>query len=182
MSAEERSDDDVRSGGSTSRSLLAEAKVADPAAWERIVRLYAPLVASWCRRWGVAEQDIGDVLQDVFSAVASHLDRFHKDRPSDTFRGWLSTISRNKVRDYFRRRASEPSAAGGTEATHRLQQVPQPGATGEPTEWTDDQLLGDLLHCAWNRSAASFTSAPGRPSGRSPSRDAGPSTWPPIWT
>ena len=38
------------SGGSTSRSLLNEARLADAAAWERLVTLYAPLVASWCRR------------------------------------------------------------------------------------------------------------------------------------
>ena len=80
-----------------------------PGGWERLVRLYAPLVASWCRRWGVAEQDMVDVLQDVFSAVAGHLDRFRKEQPSDTFRGWLLTIARNKVRDHFRRRAREPA-------------------------------------------------------------------------
>ena len=70
-------------GGSTSRSLLSEARLADAAAWERLVTLYAPLVASWCRRWGVLQQDIVDVLQEVFSAVAAHLHRFRKDRPGD---------------------------------------------------------------------------------------------------
>ena len=75
------------SSGSTSKSLLANAKLAVPAAWERLVRLYAPLVASWCRRCGLADQDVGDVLQDVFSAVAINIDGFRKERPSDTFRG-----------------------------------------------------------------------------------------------
>ena len=69
--------------------------------------------AFWCRRWGVAEQDIVDVLQEVFSAVASHLEGFRKERPSDTFRGWLLTIARNKTRDYFRRRGDEPAARAG---------------------------------------------------------------------
>src|SRR5262245_2812598 len=86
-------------GGSTSRSLLAQAKLANPAAWERLASLYAPLVAYWCRGWGVGEQDLGDVLQEVFSAVASHFDAFHRDRPADTFRGWLLTIAHNKTRD-----------------------------------------------------------------------------------
>ena len=89
--------DRAPSGGSTSRSLLAEAQRADPAAWERLVTLYAPLVAACCRRWGVAEQDVVDVLQDVFSAVAGHLDRFRKERPADTFRGWLLTIARREL-------------------------------------------------------------------------------------
>jgi RNA polymerase sigma-70 factor (ECF subfamily) len=110
-------------GGSTSHSLLEQARGADPLAWRRLVSLYAPLVAYWLRRWGVAEQDIVDVAQEVFSAVAGHLGRFRKQAPGDTFRGWLSTIAKNKVRDYYRRRLHEPAAAGGTEAWMRLQEV-----------------------------------------------------------
>ncbi len=112
------------------------------------MRLYAPLVAYWCRKWGVPEQDIGDVLQDVFSAVAGHLDRFRKERVGDTFRGWLSTIARNKVRDHFRDRAVEPSAAGGTEAMLQLQQIPNPAAHEELPEVADDVVLDDLLRKA----------------------------------
>jgi RNA polymerase sigma-70 factor (ECF subfamily) len=137
-----------RSGGSTSRSLLADARLADPAAWERLVRLYAPLVASWCRKWGVAEQDIADLLQDVFSAVAGHLARFRSERPSDTFRGWLSTITRNKVRDHFRRRAVEPTAAGGSVASLQMQQVLDPHALEESSEVTDEAIWDDLLRKA----------------------------------
>jgi RNA polymerase sigma-70 factor (ECF subfamily) len=126
MNASGNLDDRASAGGSTSRSLLAEAKLADQAAWQRLAALYAPLVAAWCRRWGVAEQDVLDVLQEVFSAVARHLENFRKERAGDTFRGWLLTIARNKARDHFRRQAHEPAAAGGTEATMRLQQVLDP--------------------------------------------------------
>ncbi|MDZ4683797.1 MAG: sigma-70 family RNA polymerase sigma factor [Planctomycetaceae bacterium] len=146
--------EDRSTGGSTSRSLLADAKLADPAAWERLVRLYAPLVASWCRRWGVAEQDVADLLQDVFSAVAGHLHRFHSERPADTFRGWLSTIARNKVRDHYRRRLREPDAAGGSEASRQFQHIPDAdisensSATESPTDAGDEILLNDLLRNA----------------------------------
>ena len=126
MTATGQSHDSLPAGGSTSRSLLADARLADPEAWERLARLYAPLVAYWCRRWGVAEQDVVDVLQDVFAAVANHLDRFRKERPGDTFRGWLLTITRNKTNDYLRRRGQEPAAAGGTEAALRFKQVIDP--------------------------------------------------------
>ena len=140
-------------GGSTSRSLLSEARMADAEAWERLVTLYAPLVAAWCRRWGVLSQDIADVLQDVFSAVAAHLGRFRKDRPGDTFRGWLLVIARNKTVDYFQRRSREPDAAGGTEASARLQGIQDPASnenaqrdlpiTGESS--TDDLVFNDVL-------------------------------------
>jgi RNA polymerase sigma-70 factor (ECF subfamily) len=131
--------------GSTSRSLLAEAKLADPAAWERLAKLYAPLVAFWCRRWGVADQDIVDVLQEVFSAVASHLQGFRKERAGDTFRGWLLTIARNKTRDYFRRRSDEPCAAGGTEASLRLQQIAAPHVESDLTNAGDDAIVDGVL-------------------------------------
>jgi RNA polymerase sigma-70 factor (ECF subfamily) len=113
--------------------------------------LYAALVASWCRRWGVAEQDIADILQDVFSAVASHLPRFRKDQSGGTFRGWLATIARNKVHDYHRRRASEPAAFGGTEASLRLAQVLDPQASGpiapaaNGDETASDPAFGEVL-------------------------------------
>ena len=141
-------------GGSTSRSLLNEARLADAAAWERLVTLYAPLVASWCRRWGVLQQDIVDVLQEVFSAVASHLTRFRKDRPSDSFRGWLMTIARNKTLDHFQRKNREPAAIGGTEASMRLQEIRDPEATPDAVESdvplpgvnsTDDLVFTDVL-------------------------------------
>ena len=140
--------DDLRSGGSTSRSLLADARRSMPAAWERLVRLYAPLVASWCRRGGVAEQDVVDVVQDVFSAVFGNLKRFRKERRSDTFRGWLATIARNKVNDHFRRRTDEPSAPGGTEASLRIQQILDPYPPSEPQEGDEDILLDGLLRTA----------------------------------
>ena len=111
------------SDGSTSRSLLAAARERHPTAWSRLVALYSPLVAAWCSRWGVARQDVMDVVQDVFTAVAANLARFRKERPGDTFRGWLATIARNKVHDYFRRHAGAPAAAGGTEAWLRFSQV-----------------------------------------------------------
>jgi RNA polymerase sigma-70 factor, ECF subfamily len=145
MTFDDSPDDRARSGGSTSRSLLAGAKRDDPSAWERIVRLYAPLVASWCRRWGVAEQDLGDLLQDVFSAVAGHLDRFRKEQPGDTFRGWMATIARNKVRDHFRRRSGEPAATGGTEAALNMQQIPDHNAIEDIPQLADDPLFDELL-------------------------------------
>jgi RNA polymerase sigma-70 factor, ECF subfamily len=136
-------------GGSTSRSLLAEVRGADPAAWVRLVNLYAPLVAAWCRRGGVAEQDVVDLLQEVFAVVSRSLDRFRKEQPQDTFRGWLATITRNKVRDYYRQRASQPAAAaGGTEATTRLAHALDPHALLPEGDEADDPAFSATLRRA----------------------------------
>jgi RNA polymerase sigma-70 factor (ECF subfamily) len=115
-----------RSSTSTSRSLLERVQRDDPEAWDRLVALYAPLVLHWCRRWGLPRQEAADVFQEVFRAVAGHIRAFHKDRPGDTFRGWLRTIAHNKVNDHFRRLRHEPHGAGGSEAQARFLAVPAP--------------------------------------------------------
>jgi RNA polymerase sigma-70 factor (ECF subfamily) len=144
MTANERNDDFCGAAGSTSRSLLHDAKQDNPAAWVRLVRLYEPLLAAWCRRLRVAEQDIPDVLQDVFASVAANLGRFRKERPDDTFRGWLWMIARNKVHDHYRRRADRPIAAGGTEASLRLAQVADPEAIAERGDNVDDEIAESI--------------------------------------
>jgi RNA polymerase sigma-70 factor, ECF subfamily len=109
------------SGLSTSVSLLERAKAQDAAAWDRIVDLYGPMVYGWCRREGLQEADALDVGQEVFRSVYSHLAGFRRDRPGDTFRGWLRTITRNKILD-ARRGRNRP--VGGGEAVALLAQLP----------------------------------------------------------
>jgi len=117
----------------TSHSLLQRLKTNDPIAWDRLVTLYGPMVFHWCRGLHLREQDIHDVFQEVFQAVAAHLPRFRKEAPTDTFRGWLRTITRSKVQDHYRRRWHEPDGVGGTDMQMRLTQIPAPLPAEEPT-------------------------------------------------
>ena len=111
---------------STSKSLLVRVREGEATAWDRLSVLYAPLVFHWCRRRGLREADAADVVQDVFQAVVASLGLFRKREPSDSFRGWLRTITENKIRDHFRKTARETDAVGGTDAQHRLAQFPAP--------------------------------------------------------
>ena len=117
------------SPGSTSSNLLAQVKAGDSDAWGRLVALYGATVYRWCRQCGVPADDAADVCQEVFSGVARHVGRFRRERPGDSFRGWLWTVTRNKAQDYFRRRAREPDARGGSE--HRDFLAGLPAATSE---------------------------------------------------
>src|SRR5262249_5015178 len=105
----------------------------------------------WCRQMRLAEQDMPDVFQQVFQSVASHIQAFRKDRPGDTFRYWLRAITRNKVRDHFRRDARQPHAAGGTDAQVYFSRLAAPPADPEVPEEGDDDEEGEvrqLLHGA----------------------------------
>jgi RNA polymerase sigma-70 factor (ECF subfamily) len=121
----------------TSTSLLARVRVQDQAAWERLVTLYSPLVFRWCQRAGLQPVDAADVGQEVFAAVARNIQNFRHDRPGDTFRGWLFTITRNKLRD---RLPLPPggAGAGGSDAQRQLAQVPAE-ESGESEEDADDE-------------------------------------------
>jgi RNA polymerase sigma-70 factor (ECF subfamily) len=109
----------------TSSSLLERVRLSDQDAWQALVDLYGPVVYGWCRRWGVEPTDAMDVVQDVFTAVSSAIRTFRKDRPGDTFCGWLWTIARHEACDHFARRARTPQAVGGTDLQARLAEIPE---------------------------------------------------------
>jgi RNA polymerase sigma-70 factor (ECF subfamily) len=119
----------------TSLTLLQRAIGRDPDAWQRLVHLYRPLVVAWCLRAGVRFDDTDDVAQEVFRVVAGRLADFRRDRPGDTFRGWLRAITRNLSIAHYRRGLNRPAGAGGTEARLLLAEVPADDtATPDPPE------------------------------------------------
>lgn len=124
----------MSSAQATSRSLLAGVRRGDEEAWHRLVDLYSSHVLSWCRRDGVREEDLPDVFQEVFHTVARKIHLFRKERQSDTFRGWLRTISRHKACDLHRRRVVEPHAVGGSDLQHRLGNLPAADAEASVDE------------------------------------------------
>jgi RNA polymerase sigma-70 factor (ECF subfamily) len=77
-------------------------------------------------RSGLQENDTDDLVQEVFRAALAGLEEFHRDRPGDTFRGWLRVITRNSLALHFRRKGRAPSASGGSEAFTRLLEVSDP--------------------------------------------------------
>jgi RNA polymerase sigma-70 factor (ECF subfamily) len=115
----------------TSLTLLQRLRANEPDAWPRMVQLYTPLIYQWCARSGLQGADVDDVLQEVLLAAATHLDSFRRDRPGDSFRGWLRAITRNMVLLHFRKSGRQPQAGGGTDALSLLQEVADPHADRE---------------------------------------------------
>ncbi|HYH67748.1 MAG TPA: sigma-70 family RNA polymerase sigma factor [Urbifossiella sp.] len=101
-------------GGGTSLSLLARVRADDQSAWVRLVDLYGRLIYDWCLRGGLQPEDAADVGQEVFIVVARKIQEFRRDRPGDSFRGWLYTITRNKIRDWARARGE--GGEGGSDS------------------------------------------------------------------
>lgn len=139
----------------TSLTLIRHAYHGDDAAWHRLVRLYTPLVLHWCRRWNVRGADADDMVQEVFQSAAAGLANFRRDRPGDTFRGWLRGIARNKLMDLFRRRDIEPAGTGGSTMNARLQQIPDSlvsiASSSTQDDPEDSQVISDLFRHALNQ-------------------------------
>jgi len=114
----------------TSATLLDRVRQNDPVAWQRLVDLYGPLVFHWGRRFGLRDEDAADLMQEVFLAVARAVRRFEHSESHGRFRGWLWTITRNRFRDWHRRRHDQFAARGGDSAWQELAAIPE--------EWSDD--------------------------------------------
>ena len=65
--------------------------------------------------------DADDVSQDVLRTTFEKIDQFKK---TGSFRGWLWTITRNKIMDFYRRQKQTPVGDGGTD--HAMKIASQP--------------------------------------------------------
>lgn len=91
-----------------SSTLLTGARSANPNAWVMIVTRYSPKIMTWMLLAGVDSSDAPDLLQDVWRSVLMSLKNFRREKPDDTFRGWLRTIAQRRIADYFESRSQQP--------------------------------------------------------------------------
>ena len=91
-----------------SSTLLTGARSANPNAWVMIVTRYSPKIMTWMLLAGVDSSDAPDLLQDVWRSVLMSLKNFRREKPDDTFRGWLRTIAQRRIADYFESKSQQP--------------------------------------------------------------------------
>lgn len=109
----------------TQPTLLLKIRDADDsAAWEQFVRLYTPLVFAFCKQRGLQDADASDVAQEVMKTVAQSIERFDYNRRKGTFRGWLFTVTRNKLLKFFTKLQKQPQGTGRTTIHTQLEQTP----------------------------------------------------------
>src|SRR5713101_315098 len=84
----------------------------DHAAWSEFVRLYAPLVYRFARRRGLQDADAADLMQEVLRSVSGAMGRLNYDPGRGSFRGWLYTITRNKLNTFLTRQKRQVLGTG----------------------------------------------------------------------
>ena len=114
---------------STSISLLNRLQQTDDSVnWNRLVKLYSPLLRQWLRKYDVQASDADDLIQEVLLAVSKDLKSFdHNGRPG-AFRTWLRTILAHRLRNFWRSRGRRPQARGDSDIDRRLDQLEDPAS------------------------------------------------------
>ncbi|MDV6032108.1 MAG: sigma-70 family RNA polymerase sigma factor [Phycisphaera sp. RhM] len=128
-------------------SLLERAKSRDEQAWKVLTELYGPLIYHWCRRSGLREDDSADLMQEVFRSLVIHVGSFEK-ADGGSFRAWLWTITRNRIRDFAKVHRNKAAAAGGTDAYLHLHRLPdcEPEEGGDSGVTATGSLTYRTLH------------------------------------
>jgi RNA polymerase sigma-70 factor (ECF subfamily) len=88
---------------------------------------------------GLQDADTADVGQEVFKAVAGSIDAFEKQDGRGSFRAWLRTVTRNKIRDLWRSGKGR-TGTGGSDAYERLLETPE-AEKSDAVAFEESQIL-----------------------------------------
>lgn len=109
----------------TRPSLLLKLRDAgNQQAWTDFLEIYQPLILRLVRQRGLQDADAREVTQDVLIAVAGAIGRWESDPARGSFRGWLSTITRNLVVNFLIQRARHPRGTGDSDLVRWFDEVP----------------------------------------------------------
>src|SRR2546430_13211577 len=84
----------------------------DKEAWGQFVQLYAPVVYGFAGKRGLQDADAAGLMQEVRRSVAGAAGRLDYDPKRGTFRGWLYTVTRNKLYSFLNGRRHQVLAGG----------------------------------------------------------------------
>src|SRR5215510_8486090 len=143
----------------TRASLLERLKdMGDQTSWNTFHELYHDLIFSVARRAGLNESEAGEVVQDTLISVAKKMPDFTYDPAKDSFKGWLLTVVRWRIRDQLAKRAVQSCeqhqrSGSGTQSeqdtrTATVERVPDPAGPSLEGVWLEEwesQLLQAAL-------------------------------------
>ena len=144
----------------TRLSLLVRIRDSqDDLAWTEFVELYAPLIHGFACKQGLQDADAADLTQEVLRAVARGVKRLDYDPRRGSFRGWLFTVVRNKLRNFLVGRKRHGRGSGDSAVQEMLAEYPapeeDPAALWEREcerrqfEWAAERVRGAVQESTW---------------------------------
>jgi RNA polymerase sigma-70 factor (ECF subfamily) len=96
----------------THASLLQRLRnLRDEQAWRKFWERYRPKIHAWARGCGLKEDDAAEITGAVLAKLVRAMPEFDYD-PGRRFRGWLKTVVRNAVKDFWRAEGRCPGGRG----------------------------------------------------------------------
>lgn len=131
----------------------------DTEAWREFLQLYGPVVYGFARNRGLQDADAADIMQDVLRSVAVTAPKMEYDPKRGTFRGWLFTVTRNKVYNFLTGQRRRPRASGDSAAHEQLDAIPDRDDAGSE-DWeleyqrqlsarAMEQVKGEFQKATW---------------------------------
>jgi RNA polymerase sigma-70 factor (ECF subfamily) len=128
----------------TRASLLVRMRDAgDSQAWAEFLEVYAPLLYSWGRKYGLQDADAADLTQDVLRVVVGQIQRFAYDPQRGSFRGWLFTVARSQLRRLVEGKRRQAQGSGDSDLQQALAQQAAPAAEAAAWEREYQERLFD---------------------------------------
>lgn len=139
-------------------SLLVRLRDGDDMqAWPEFIGIYAPVVYGFARKRGLQDADAADLMQEVLRSLSVAARRLDYDPARGSFRGWLFTITRNKVYNFLDKGRRQTRGSGDSGAHERMQAVPDRD-DGLSEEW-DREYQRRLAAIAMERVQREFQPA-----------------------
>jgi RNA polymerase sigma-70 factor (ECF subfamily) len=110
---------------------------SDQPAWNEFVSIYGPVIYGFARRRGLQDADAADTMQDVLRSVTTAIQRLDYDPRQGRFRGWLYTLTRNRVFTLQSSRNGKPRGTGDSNVQSLLAAQPDRSEALEE-EWELD--------------------------------------------
>ena len=136
----------------TRSSLIQRLKATiNGESWEEFFHTYWELIYNVARRAGLSEADAQDIVQETILKVHNSLDRFEYNRKRGTFKGWLRTVTRSRLNDFFKKQQRRPSLNQPLEeAADELQNLEDPEGPEIEKIW-DEEWNRNLIQAALSR-------------------------------
>ena len=136
----------------TRSSLIQRLKATiNGESWEEFFYTYWELIYNVARRAGLSEADAQDIVQETILKVHNSLDRFEYNRKRGTFKGWLRTVTRSRLNDFFKKQQRRPALNQPLEeAADELQNLEDPEGPEIEKIW-DEEWNRNLIQAALSR-------------------------------
>src|SRR5205085_496298 len=92
----------------------------------------------FARKRGLQDADAADLMQEVLRSVSMAAGRLEYDPRRGTFRGWLFTVTRNKVFNFLDSRRRRVLGSGDSRVQERLEQHASTNGDDLASDWEAD--------------------------------------------